>query len=177
MWLALFLILQPGQQGNAIQLKVFWNADIGCIKSCRVEIHCGNQLVIITGLKFSFPPHKHWGVSTARIGLTLIAFLRPVQRQRTIDNRTIIGGKENNCIVILSVFLQLFENAFYTLINRINGSVVVICRLTTGIKLLLILLRCRIIIWQVRSIISQVKHKGWSSVLARSTTPIASSVN
>lgn len=65
MWLALFLILQPRQQGNAIQLKVFWNADIGCIKSCRVEIHCGNQLVIITGLKFSFPPHKHWGVSTA----------------------------------------------------------------------------------------------------------------
>lgn len=72
-------------------------------------------------------------MSTARIGLTLIAFLRPVQRQRTIDNRTIIGGKENNCIVILSVFLQLFENAFYTLINRINGSIVVICRLTTGI--------------------------------------------
>ncbi|KIQ39609.1 hypothetical protein IY32_25165 [Escherichia coli] len=62
--------------------------------------------------------------------------MRPVQRQRTIDNRTIIGGKENNCIVILSVFLQLFENAFYTLINRINGSVVLMNPLMILVKII-----------------------------------------
>lgn len=53
-------------------VEVFFGiTDMGCIKSCQVEIDCGNFFVKISGLKFSFPPHKHWCVSIDKTGQLL----------------------------------------------------------------------------------------------------------
>ncbi|MGQ7190102.1 sulfatase-like hydrolase/transferase, partial [Escherichia sp. HC-CC] len=74
--------LQPGNYDKLISAMDFYPtaldaADISIPKDLKLD---GVSLLPWLQDKKQGEPHKHWGVSTARIGLTLIAFLRPVQR-------------------------------------------------------------------------------------------------
>ncbi len=61
MWLALFIFATTAARETPSSLRSFWNADIGCIKSCRVKSIGGNQLVIITWVEV-FLHHINIGV-------------------------------------------------------------------------------------------------------------------
>ncbi len=99
-----------------------------------------------TGLKFSFPPHKHWGV-VPRDRSDSYSLLRPFSG-RGPSITAPLSEVKRIIVLSLSVFLQLFECVLHPdQQNKRKRSNYLL--FDCGIKLLLILLRTRIIIWQI----------------------------